>query len=102
MVQFLQSGSLQCLQGTRPRIRPNGIRVNAICPVLVPTQLASNFVPGFENTPEYRAKAAQLFQIPLGRLTTAEDVVNTALWLASAESSFITGTDQNVDGGRSI
>lgn len=81
---------------------PNGIRVNAICPVLVPTQLASNFVPGFENTPEYRAKAAQLFQIPLGRLTTAEDVANTALWLASAESSFITGTDQNVDGGRSI
>lgn len=80
----------------------NGIRVNAVCPVLVPTSLANNFVPGFENTPEYRAKAAQLFQIPLGRLTTADDVANTSLWLASDDSSFITGTDNNVDGGRSI
>lgn len=80
----------------------NGIRVNSVCPVLVPTQLANNFVPGFENTPEYKAKAAQLFQIPLGRLTTADDVGNTALWLASDDSSFITGTDNHVDGGRSI
>ncbi|PSS27615.1 hypothetical protein M430DRAFT_92965 [Amorphotheca resinae ATCC 22711] len=80
----------------------HGIRVNSVCPVLVPTQLANNFVPGFENTPEYRAKAAQLFQIPLGRLTTADDVANVSLWLASDESSFITGIDHHVDGGRSI
>ncbi|OIW28714.1 toluenesulfonate zinc-independent alcohol dehydrogenase [Coniochaeta ligniaria NRRL 30616] len=81
---------------------PDGIRVNAVCPVLVPTQLANNFVPTFENTPEGRAKAATLFQIPLGRLTTTEDVANMVCWLSSDESSFITGTDNNVDGGRSI
>lgn len=80
----------------------NRIRVNSVCPVLVPTSLAHNFVPGFEDTEEYRAKAAQLFQIPLGRLTTAEDVANACLWYASDESSFITGTDQFVDGGRAI
>lgn len=81
---------------------PQGIRCNAVCPVLVPTQLANNFVPTFENTEEGRRKAAELFQIPLGRLTTTEDVANTVLWLASDESSFITGMDHNVDGGRSI
>lgn len=79
-----------------------GIRVNCVCPVLVPTQLAANFVPGFDDTPEQRTKAAQLLQIPLGRVTTTEDVANTALWLASDESSFITGVDHHVDGGRSI
>lgn len=78
------------------------IRCNSVCPVLVPTSLAQNFVPGFEDTEEYRAKAAQLFQIPLGRLTTADDVANACLWFASDDSSFITGTDQFVDGGRAI
>lgn len=78
------------------------IRVNSVCPVLVPTTLAHNFVPGFEDTEEYRAKAAQLFQIPLGRLTTAEDVANACLWFASDDCSFVTGTDQFVDGGRAI
>jgi 3-oxoacyl-[acyl-carrier protein] reductase len=81
---------------------PEGIRVNAVCPVLVPTQLANNFVPTFENTEEGRQKAATLFQIPLGRLTTQEDVANACLWLATDESSFITGTETRVDGGRSI
>ncbi|KAJ5153065.1 uncharacterized protein N7482_009543 [Penicillium canariense] len=79
-----------------------GIRVNCVCPVLVPTQLANNFVPGFDGSPEQHTKAAQLLQIPLGRVTTTEDVANTALWLASDESSFITGVDHHVDGGRSI
>ncbi|KAF7128671.1 hypothetical protein CNMCM5793_003522 [Aspergillus hiratsukae] len=81
---------------------PQGIRCNAVCPVLVPTQLANNFVPSFENTEEGRKKAAELFQIPLGRLTTTDDVANTVLWFASDESSFITGMDHSVDGGRSI
>lgn len=74
----------------------NKIRVNSVCPVLVPTALAHNFVPGFEDTEEYRAKAAQLFQIPLGRLTTSEDVANACLWYASDDSSFITGTDSTL------
>ena len=78
------------------------IRVNSVCPVLVPTSLAHNFVPGFEDTEEYRAKAAQLFQIPLGRLTTADDVASACLWYASDDSDFVTGTDQFVDGGRAI
>ncbi|KAL1999210.1 hypothetical protein VTN02DRAFT_4887 [Thermoascus thermophilus] len=81
---------------------PRGIRCNAVCPVLVPTQLANRFVPTFEDTEDGRRKAAALFQIPLGRLTTTEDVANTVLWLASDESSFITGMDHPVDGGRSI
>jgi 3-oxoacyl-[acyl-carrier protein] reductase len=57
---------------------------------------------GLRIRPEYRAKAVQLFQIPLGRLTTADDVANVALRVAVDEASFITGMDHNVDGGRSI
>lgn len=79
-----------------------GIRVNCVCPVLVPTQLASNFVPGFDGSPEQHKKAAQTLQIPLGRVTTKEDVANVALWLASDEASFVTGMDHHIDGGRSI
>lgn len=79
-----------------------GIRCNCINPVLVPTQLASNFVPGFDGSPEQHKKAAQVLQIPLGRVTTKQDVANTALWLASDESSFVTGVDHHLDGGRSI
>ena len=79
-----------------------GIRVNCVNPVLVPTQLASNFVPGFDGSPEQHKKAAQVLQIPLGRVTTKEDVANTALWLASDEASFVTGVDHHLDGGRSI
>jgi hypothetical protein len=78
-----------------------GIGVNSVCPVLVPTQLANNLVPSFKNTDEGIAEAAKLFQILLGRLTTAEDVASVSCWLAEDGSSFITGMDHHVDGGRS-
>jgi 3-oxoacyl-[acyl-carrier protein] reductase len=79
-----------------------GIRSNCVCPVLVPTQLASNFIPGFDGSEEQHKKAAQVLQIPLGRVTTKEDVANVALWLASDEASFVTGVDHHIDGGRAI
>ncbi len=40
--------------------------------------------------------------IPLGRLGKTEDVANAALYLASDESSMLTGTSINVDGGYGI
>jgi len=41
----------------------------------------------------------RLDEIPLGRLATVNDVVNAALYLASDESSFLTGISLPVDGG---
>ena len=43
-----------------------------------------------------------LFGVPLGRLAQPSDIANTALWLASDEAEFITGTCIEVDGGRCV
>jgi 3-oxoacyl-[acyl-carrier protein] reductase len=40
--------------------------------------------------------------VPLGRLAQPSDIANTALWLASDEAEFITGTCIEVDGGRCV
>ena len=46
-----------------------------------------------------KLKRERLDEIPLGRLATVTDVVNAALYLASDESSFLTGISLPVDGG---
>ena len=74
---------------------PDNIRVNALCPVagdtpLLPSFLGANTREAFEAT------------VPLGRLSTSDDVAKAALWLASDEASFITGVALEVDGGRCV
>ena len=78
---------------------PDNIRVNAICPVMGATGLIEQFL-GVPNTPENRAKV--IAGIPLGRMSTAQDIANAALWLACDASQFITGVELPVDGGRTI
>ena len=75
---------------------PNGIRVNAICPGPILTPLLESLFP----TEEERLK--RLNRIPMGRFGRAEDVVYAALYLASDESSWTTGTTFVVDGGISV
>jgi 3-oxoacyl-[acyl-carrier protein] reductase len=78
---------------------PDGIRVNAVCPVMSPTALIEQFL-GVPDTPEARAKVVA--GIPLGRMSTPEDVAEAALYLASDAARFITGVELPVDGGRTI
>lgn len=78
---------------------PDKIRVNAICPVMGATGLIEQFL-GAADTPESRAKVVA--GIPLGRLSTPDDVAQAALYLASDASCFITGIELPVDGGRTI
>jgi 3-oxoacyl-[acyl-carrier protein] reductase len=78
---------------------PDNIRVNAVCPVMGATGLIEQFL-GAPNTPENRARV--IAGIPLGRLSTAEDVANATLYLASDAAKFITGVELPVDGGRTI
>jgi len=79
-------------------LAPEKIRVNCICPVAGDTPLLATFMG--EDTPEKRAmfKAS----IPLGRLSTPEDIANASLYLCSDEASLITGVAFEVDGGRCI
>ena len=78
---------------------PDNIRVNVICPVMGATGLIEQFL-GVPDTPENRARI--IAGIPLGRMSTPEDVARAALYLACDASNFITGVELPVDGGRTI
>ena len=70
-----------------------GVRVNALCPGPLRTELLMKFL----NTEE--KKQRRLVHIPMGRFGEAKEMAYAALFLASDESSFVTGTDFLVDGG---
>jgi NAD(P)-dependent dehydrogenase (short-subunit alcohol dehydrogenase family) len=72
-----------------------GIRCNSIHPALTETDMAEDW---FFNDSE--VKERYLAEIPLGRFGRPEDVAYAALYLASDESSFVTGAELLVDGGR--
>jgi 3-oxoacyl-[acyl-carrier protein] reductase len=78
---------------------PDNIRVNCINPVIGETALLTEFM-GMPDTPENRAKF--LGGIPMGRFSKPTDVANAALFLASDEAAFVTGTCLEVDGGRCV
>ena len=78
---------------------PDGIRVNAICPVIGETGLLEKFM-GVPDTPENRAKFVAT--IPLGRFSKPSDVAAAAVFLASDAANFISGVEFPVDGGRTV
>lgn len=69
------------------------IRVNALCPGPLRTEMLMSFL----NTEEKRQR--RLVHIPMGRFGEAKEMAKAALWLASDESSFMTGAEFVVDGG---
>ena len=77
---------------------PENIRVNCVNPVFNPdTGLSAEFAGG----PVDEARRAKfLATIPLGRFSTALDVANAVLYLASDEASFVSGVCIEVDGAR--
>ncbi|KAJ6458219.1 hypothetical protein C8R45DRAFT_913304 [Mycena sanguinolenta] len=86
-------------KGLAAEYGPHNIRVNSVAPLLSGTGLFS-IVTGMENIPENRQKFVG--NVPLGRLTEADDVANMCLYLASDEGSFINGTEMVVDGGKCV
>ncbi len=80
-------------------LAPDGIRVCGIAPVIGNTDLLETFL-GCPDTPENRKRFEA--SIPLGRFCDPEDVANAALYLASDEAEFITGSILQVDGGRCV
>jgi NAD(P)-dependent dehydrogenase (short-subunit alcohol dehydrogenase family) len=74
------------------------IRVNAICPGTIETKMLSDWFAAQPDPAAARKKF--LGAIPVGRIGTPEDVAALALFLASDESSFLSGTALPLDGGR--
>lgn len=75
------------------------IRCNSISPARVHTPFVDGFI-----TKNYPGKEAEMFEKlsksqPIGRMAKPEEVAALALYLASDEASFITGTDYPIDGG---
>lgn len=72
------------------------IRVNCICPGTIPTPLYNEFMQSLPNKDEVEESLRR--EHPLG-LGTEEDIANAALFLASDESRYMTGSSLVVDGG---
>jgi NAD(P)-dependent dehydrogenase (short-subunit alcohol dehydrogenase family) len=81
-------------KGWMSDLKSRGIRINVIHPGPIETDLYAT------NTDE--VKNAYVSRVPLGRVGQPEEIAMTALFLASGDSSFITGSSINVDGGSSI
>ena len=71
----------------------NGIRVNALCPGPLRTKLLMDFL----DTEEKRQR--RLVHVPMGRFGEAEEMAKAALFLATEDSSYLTGATFTVDGG---
>lgn len=70
-----------------------GIRVNALCPGPLRTELLMKFLDTEEK------KQRRLVHIPMGRFGEAEEMAKAALFLASDDASYVTGSEFVVDGG---
>lgn len=86
------------------RFAPDRIRVNAVCPGPTNTPMLPTFFskPGETLTQaelDTRVKTGVAASVPLGRPGEPEEMAHAALWLASDDSSFVTGIAMPVDGG---
>jgi len=89
-------GALQTLAKAMAReLAPDGIRANAIAPGMVDTELLIGKIDD-----EGKRRVAE--GVPLGRLASAQDIANACLFLASAQSAYITGIVLDVSGGLHI
>ncbi|HMD31797.1 MAG TPA: SDR family NAD(P)-dependent oxidoreductase [Candidatus Acidoferrales bacterium] len=74
-----------------------GIRVNVICPAMVETEMVQGL---YAASPDPAAALrARMATIPIGRFGRSEDVAHLAVYLASDESSWMTGVALPLDGG---
>lgn len=71
-----------------------GVRVNAVCPGVIDTEMVSRYVDG-----DAERGAALLAAEPVGRLGTPEEVAAAVVWLCTPGAAFVTGHALAVDGG---
>ena len=87
-----KSVALHCAKST------NLVRCNSLHPVFTRTAMVQSMI---DSAPERNIEQKLIQQIPIRKLAEPIDIANSAVFLASDESSFITGTELIVDGGLS-
>ena len=95
-----KAGLIALTRNLALELAPRRIRVNAICPGYIDTRLWDEYLRNAPNGKELADQTSQLH--PLGRRGLPADVAETALFLATSASSFITGTQIVVDGGLTV
>ena len=75
----------------------HGVRVNAVNPGLIDTQIARDVVSGDEQAYNDIAK-----HVPIGRAGTPEEIASVVLWFCSSGASYVVGHALTVDGGMTI
>ncbi|ULQ46515.1 glucose 1-dehydrogenase [Flagellatimonas centrodinii] len=75
------------------------IRINAVCPGFAATQLVSGAMGTLPADEAEAFVAKTLARIPMGRFADPAEIAQTVVFLASDESSYMTGSDLVVDGG---
>jgi NAD(P)-dependent dehydrogenase (short-subunit alcohol dehydrogenase family) len=92
-----KGGLIMLAKGAAIEWAPRNIRVNVVAPGLTATPIIEASIQRSPDPEAYRRERES--QIPLQRLATAEEVADAVLFLASSESSYITGAVLPVDGG---
>ncbi len=90
---FSKTAALYCAQ------RGYGIRVNSVHPGLVRTRSGLEMASKAFGVDEVEAERLMAAMHPLGRIGEPFEIANAVLFLASDESSFVTGAEYAVDGG---
>jgi glucose 1-dehydrogenase len=91
-----KGGILMMMKSIAQEVAPLRIRVNAISPGAIRTPINTSAW----NTPEAYAKLMEL--VPYDRIGEPEDIARAAVWLASDDSDYVTGTTLYVDGGMTL
>lgn len=81
-------------KGFATEVGPEGIRVNAVAPGMIATDMTE----GFLSQPGARERVAA--STPLGRVGAPEDIAEAVAWLISPAAAFVTGSVVSVSGGR--
>lgn len=92
-----KGGVMLMMKSIAQEVAPHRVRVNSICPGAIKTAINKGSAWG---TPELEREVCEL--IPYNRLGEPDDIGRVAVWLASDDADYITGTNIYVDGGMTL